>query len=183
MIINHPDELKQGLRIIMRITRNKEGGIGNVDRKSTKIITNGSEEFDFMVKALSACMDKEERVYATADARSIIKASKEFKRRQLDADYDQNPCDFYLDIWNRWISCLQNKDSRDGKSFLFDCDTQHEYDYFKSVVPSDALIHEYATKQGHHIISKPFNTMSIRDDMRKHIKTNAMILCAFNGEK
>lgn len=156
-----PDTFKSGYRGIMLLRRNKDGGIGNAQRNSFKTITNGVEQWEWAVKVFRHMQETSHqgyRIYASVNARNMQKAIHEFKRRQLEFDYGNNAelDDFYRDIDNRFFSCLMNPSCREESNFLIDCDTVEEYERAKEKV-KDLVILDYATKNGRHIITHPFN--------------------------
>lgn len=88
------------------------------------------------------------------------KAIHEFKRRQLEADFGNlyERHSFYCDINNRLFSCLMNPNARAQNHFLIDCDTQQEYEHAELQLRGSGLvIMEYPTRNGMHIITRPFN--------------------------
>ena len=181
-IIEHPNQFKQGVRIVMLVLRGKDGGVAKPDHGAKKIITTNEVEWNKAVLELKQQAEENdigERIYASVDARNMSKAIHEFKRRQLDAEcYDEAAkSSFYLDIKNRFISCLASPSSRESKLFLLDCDSGKEYAHaliYKVV--EENLVHTYSTKSGYHMIVKPFNPNLVS---RVEIKQNAMLLVGY----
>lgn len=184
--IKHPDNFKTGYRILMLTLRNTDGGkVDNPDRVSKKLISSGVHEFDEIYAKLLALRKGEERIYCTIDERDIDKAIMIFKHRQLDADYvDEKSRDsFYVDIWNRWISSLQSPRARKGTLFLVDIDEKDGgqnvglYESIKAEIQEKGIeiVHEYKTKNGIHIITKPFNPSTVTFFVQK----NAMMLLTY----
>src|ERR1700691_1393239 len=85
-----PDTFKMGRRGIMLLHRNKDGQIGNAQRKSFKIICNGISQWHEAVEKLNHlrmnCFT-EHRIYASVNCRNMNKAIHEFRKRQLEFDY------------------------------------------------------------------------------------------------
>lgn len=183
MILEHPPLFKEGVRILIRMTRNKDGAVGNVDRHAKKIITRSPEEFDAAIEELVSTSQEGERVYSTVEARDVKKAIRLFKNRQLDADYDGHIEDFYLDIKNRWVSCLQNPRASSGTLFLFDCDDAETHlsvvNTLKERGHGEKILHDYPTKNGAHVITKPFDYTKLPPELHKVIHKNALILWAY----
>lgn len=179
--LQHPEEFKTGLRILIRMTRNKDGGKGNVDRHALKYITRSPEEFDRKLNEMLLTADDNERVYSTVDERDVNKSIRIFKHRQLDAEYDEDPTDFYRDFSNRWLSCLQSPQARKGSLFLWDCDERQDFnDLMHNLLPLDVILHWYETKNGHHIITKPFEyPKKVPERYHKLLHKNALILWAY----
>ena len=186
-IISHPESFKSGFRILMLTLRSKDGGKkNNPDRVSKKFITSSPEEYDKVLTKLIATATGDERIYATIDERDMKKGIMLFKHRQLDADYFDQPSHFafYTDIYNRWISALQSPPSRVGTLFLVDIDNDEENGQnvgqetkIRNEITSQniEIVHEYPTKSGIHIITKPFNPSVVSFSIQK----NAMMLLAY----
>jgi len=197
ILINHPEEFKQGVRILMRTLRSKDGGKkNNPDRVAEKLVSRSPEEFDKIFEHLLKNRKDQERIYSTVDARNLDKAIRKFKYDQLDADYfdKESRNSFYIDIYNRWISALQSPQSRDGTLFLIDIDNG-ENDEKKIRTDLEALfqglsgmmgglqfvpkiVDDYRTKNGCHIITTPFNPSLFPHEVKK----NSMILWAYEKE-
>ena len=158
-----PEELTAGYRGLLLIKRSKDGEKGNCQRKSIKRITENTEMWKSSVLELlelKKTVYPEHRIYSSANERNLTKAIQEFKRRQLHMDCG-NVNDlkhFYCDIENRFFSCLMNPGSRSQNKFLIDCDTAEEYEIAKNQLDvSGLIILDYPTRNGRHIITKPFN--------------------------
>jgi hypothetical protein len=180
-LIEHPPKFKQGIRIVMKVLRGKDGGLAKPDHHAKKIITKNELEWQLAVDELIVQAEPNERIYASCDARNFDKAVHELKRRQLDADLyaEAMKQDFYIDIKNRFISCLASPKSRQNKLFLIDCDTEDEYlQAFSSPLVVDNLIHQYTTKNGIHMITEPFNPTKVNLPKGK-IQQNALILVGY----
>jgi hypothetical protein len=158
-----PKVFKTGFRGIILLYRTKDGAEGNPHRTCIKRISANEEEFDLHVKNLNEMRLErypEHRIYASVNARDIQKAIREFKRRQLDVDYDQHEINnrFYIDIENRFFSCFMNPSCKSESNFLFDCDTMQEYiDCSFALKNNNIEYFDYSTKNGWHIITKAFN--------------------------
>ena len=170
-----PREFKDGYRGVLFILRNKDGLIGNAQRKSFKRISSNIDEFNEIVnhyRYLQSHGYEKHRIYSSVNGRDIKKSIREFKRRQLEADFgsEENRNFFYSDIKNTFFSCLMNPSSRTENNFLIDCDSEEEYHFAKNVLPESHIILDYETKNGRHLITHPFNPNEIRlkpkkDDM------------------
>jgi len=158
-----PEIFTDGIRCILLIKRNKDGEEGNAQRKSIKRISEGSDEWKAIVlelRQLQESTHKGYRIYSSVNKRDIHKAIHEFKRRQLENDRSLyfEWRSFYFDVKNRFFSCLMNPSCRMTNMFLIDCDTPEEYKHAELQLRSSGLtIMEYETKNGHHIITRPFN--------------------------
>lgn len=186
----------------MLTRRNKDGEGNGGDRTSKKIITDSPESFDEALSTLVeyALSNRQNvyRIYSTVDARDFDKGIREFKRRQLEADYADNRGrhGFYRDGFNRVVSCLQQPGARASSLFLWDCDSTEEYQNTNRLLQELSVEHTpgplglhigrynirdaYETKNGGHIITDPFNYPKIvPPEYHKLIQKNAMMLWAY----
>jgi hypothetical protein len=178
-----------GIRVVLLIHRSKEGGANNKFKGHLKkIITTNSDEFFEAVKKLKEIKDNskdELRIYASCNNRDLNKAVRLFKEQQLATDYDpeDKTKSFYLDIKNRFISCLMNKSCRNEKNFLFDLDEIDEHSFItvkNRIEKQTEIILWYKTKNGYHIITKPFNYYKTLDEnIIKAIQTDSLMLIDF----
>lgn len=160
-------DFSSGLRVIMLVHRNKEGGIGRRIQRTrlAKIVTTNSEEFFDAIEYLQDIMSKDKRtlrIYSAVNSRDIQKSIHKFKQEQLDNDYSNelNREHFYIDIKNSWISCMMKKSCRNQSNFLFDldeCDDHSLVTITKQIEKQTKIILTYQTKNGYHIITEPFN--------------------------
>lgn len=167
-IIEHPESFKEGVRILMRTWRNKEGGNlgGRPDRKSKKLVSRNPKEFDECFNILMGDRIGMERIYSSVDQRDMEKGIRIFKQRMLDSDYYKKDerHGFYIDVYNRWISSIQSPQARKGKTFMVDVDDdKNEEDSIREEIKEKGLelVHEYPTKNGRHFILKPFNPKTV----------------------
>ena len=112
---------------------------------------------------------KNHRIYSSVNARDPMKAIREYKRRQLDCDYEDihHQFDFYNDGYNRFFSCFMNPTSRCETNFLIDCDSEEEYVYAQQSILPEMVIFQYPTKNGWHMVTKPFNPSGLKLDIKK----------------
>jgi hypothetical protein len=182
---NIPDTFKDGIRLIMLTLRSKEGGKSNKpDRVAHKKLSNGIEEFNKIVDEfieLSNNSKEPLRIYSSVNKRDINKGIRNFKRLQLEADYwdIESRNEFYLDIKNRWISSIMQPNCRENTNFLIDIDG----DLKECLSVGEKLyelgvevILDYPTKNGFHIITKPFNPSLLTEVREDHIKKDGLIL-------
>lgn len=181
--IEHPELFKQGVRLVMRVWRNKEQQEGR--RAGRTLISHDPQSWTVAVASLLAECVPGERVYASGEARNIEKAIRVFKERQLAADYDASEVrhDFYNSCFNRWLSCLGAPQASAETYFLFDCDTSEDYETLKLEMAAapvetvgDKIVHTYRTKNGVHVVTQPFNPGLLSVPMRRLRQTNPLIL-------
>lgn len=153
-----------GFRVLFLIWRNKEGGEAN-NTKVTKIIVNGEKEY---VEALYLLLLEKEgsslplRIYASVNERDFGKAIRQLKFEMLEADYyaQEHKEGFYTDIHNRFVGCLMSPNSAKDKKFILDIDSNDEMNIALSEIAhaglNDNIIKQYKTKNGWHIVMRPF---------------------------
>lgn len=167
-----PEMFKDGYRGIMLLHRSKDGEVGNAQRKAIKKVSRDPDEWKKIIlefRDLQHSSYPGHRIYASVNSRDMSKAIHEFKARQLAHDYG-NLYElhwFYTDIQNRFFSCLMNPNCRSQNSFLIDCDSQDEYEHAMRTIPEEYLLFAYATKNGHHILTRPFNPHDYKIDPKK----------------
>lgn len=157
-----PHYLTQGTRGVMLLRRNKDGQEGNAQRHSIKRITQNTEEWKAAVLELREIQKNlpSHRIYSSVNARNMIHAIREFRRRQLECEFgsDLELEAFYVDIKNRFFSCLMNPNARNVTMFLIDCDSDEEYKAALNQLDGKvAILFDYPTKNGRHLITEPFN--------------------------
>lgn len=179
-------DFTDGYRTLFLIHRHKEGGETN-NTKAEKIITKDSKEW---LKKLEELLRKKMtsdipyRIYGSLNERNFEKAIRQFKYEQLDADYFtmEQEHGFYLDLKNRFFGCLMQPASRQTSLFLFDVDNEEGRDVMGEtlqVLPNDHIIKQYPTKNGWHIITKPFDYTKIVLPKGVEFKKDALILLSF----
>jgi len=160
-----------GVRVLFLIWRNKEGAKVVRNLKIRKLVSSDEEEFE---KCLEQLLDLKERyaelplrIYSTVNKRNLDKAIRKLKELQLENDYQDKKqfYGFYKDIKNRWISSLMRNSSRFETQFIIDIDNKSE-EYLarikSEVLAHTTLIKEYKTKNGYHLIVRPFNPNLIK---------------------
>ncbi len=182
VLINHPAQFRNGVRILMRTLRAKDGGkVTDPDRVADRVVSRNIEEYDDLLAQMLRRRTGRERIYSTADARDMHKAIRLFKERQLEADYyDVTSRDsFYADIHNRWISALVSPRCAVGTTFLVDVDDAQALTIAETEIASNGLeiLHTYPTKNGKHIILRPFNPQLVSFEVKK----NSMMLVAYES--
>ncbi len=175
-----------GFRVLFLIQRHKEGGETN-NSHLRKIVTRNHEEwYEALKELLDEQMSSElpMRIYASLNERNFTKAVRQFKHEQLDTedwaeDQRQN---FYLDLKNRFVGCLMQPSQRATSLFLFDVDKREGVDYMGEAlqaIPSEHIIQQYPTKNGWHIITRPFNYTKIQLPEKCEFKKDALLLLAW----
>jgi hypothetical protein len=167
-----PDQFKEGVRGILLIRRNKDGESGNAQRKAIKKISRNKEEWKEIIlnfKELQKNSYEGYRIYSSVNGRNMDKAIHEFKLRQISSDYgNKEELDwFYVDVENRFFSCLMNPSCRTESNFLVDCDTPQEYQKAIDRIEPQLILLDYETKNGRHLITKPFNPNEIKVEAKK----------------
>jgi hypothetical protein len=175
--ILHPSRFRCGTRILMLVGRNKDG----VEKQRViNRVSHSSIDFNKLWTELSLISKPGERIYASVNARNVKKASRIFKIKQLDSEYDQDPLEFYRKLEARWISSLMNVTAREDKYLLFDCDTaEDKVAVEKEVLPLVKDYYSYKTVNGLHYIVEPFNRSKLTESAKKILKENAFLLLSY----
>lgn len=178
------EKFSDGVRVIMLHQRNKEGGRNKGDRYAYKRISTNREEFFKILeemRKLKEKSDKQLRIYSCVNRRDIEKGILNFKKRQLEADYydEVGRNNFYIDIENRFISSLMKPNARAETLFLLDIDNKEQERMARTIIQKEniGVVAEYQTKNGKHIITKPFNPKLMPSDIE--IKKDGMLLIDF----
>jgi len=160
-----------GVRVLFLIWRKKEGAKVDRNLKIRKLVSLDEEEFE---KCLEQLLDLKERyaelplrIYSSVNKRNMDKAIRKFKELQLENDYQDKAqfYGFYKDIKNRWISSIMRNSSRLETQFIIDIDNEDK-DYLKKIeseiLEHTELIKKYKTRNGYHLIVRPFNPNLIK---------------------
>lgn len=177
-----------GYRCLFLIHRSKEGAEVSNNDKLRKIISYNHLEF---VDSLYSLLEDKSRsphalrIYSSANERDFDKAVRNFKFAQLEADYydEKSKHQFYCDVKNRFISALCSPRSSKTNNFIIDCDSVSEHEEcLKKIAEmpggNDLIIKQYPTKNGWHIITKPFNP-TLLGDLAPKINRDGLLLLAF----
>lgn len=180
-----------GTRYLTLLHRSKEGGNQNSEykRRGGFYVTHDEREYyDALVRLLTlkAVSSKPYRLYASVNARNIVKAERAFKRDMLEVDFEagENKRSFYERLPSKWVSALMQPGSRAGNCFMIDVDGPAEEDITAPVLTWLAahnveVLKQYKTPGGWHILTPPFNPtefgMQIGADM---IKKDGLLLLA-----
>jgi len=174
--------LSSGLRVIYLIDRD----LNNTQRKNEKIITTNVDEFKSALDKLSANLSGDKRVYCSLNERDFNKARRLFDLKKLESDHasPEQSFNFYKNCFNHWVSCLSKPESRATKYWLIDFDSKEFTDvtmirYINYLFQSDIeVFYKYETKNGFHLIVKPFKTSIFKADFVE-IKKDALALLAY----
>lgn len=168
---------KDGVRVLQLTGRNKDGAKKRVISR----VSRNAEKFDEIFDELLLIMKPEERIYASASARDVKKASVLLKHRMVDNDLHQNPTEFYENLNSRWISCLMDPTCQSPRKWMFDCDTIEDYrtvlKYLESIGKS--VEYQYKTKNGYHILMTPFHMKDATPELTYCRHDNPLMLWAY----
>lgn len=158
MLIDHPEYFMSGTRVIQLTGRNKDNA---APRRIHKVSTN-QECFEEILEELIEMARPNERIYASASARNVERASRDFKHRMVDAETEPNPMSFYESLNSRWVSCLMAPNCQSPKLWMFDCDSVQEYASVLAYLNEQekSVEYQYKTKNGYHVIVTPFHMRS-----------------------
>ena len=177
-------EFTDGVRLVQLILRSADGGIGNGTKVKKYISTNKVEFYDCVLECLmyKYLSNKNYRIYSTVNARDVSKAIRQFKQSQLDNDYngDEIRNSFYNDVRNRWISALMKPSSKVTSYFIMDVDTNDAGAIRGRLDEINAeILTDYKTKNGWHIVTKPFNPELVSGIKDVTVAKDALILLKF----
>jgi hypothetical protein len=173
-IVDDFSDFVEGVRVLILLHRSKDGAT-HASRHLRMVFTNGKKEFE---EALGMLLEQRSRglldglrIYSTANARDMKKAVRQFKHDQLDIeDGDEESWKyFYLGIKSRFSSALMRQHCRAESYFVFDIDNPMTLDealgIFERSGFSEMIVKQYATKNGWHIVTKPFNHTKLEKDL------------------
>lgn len=159
-LLTHNPAFITGTRVLLLKGRHKDG---EHEQRCIMRVTHDSDAFTRALGDLYVIRRDHERIYATANRRSVKRAARIFKQRQIDAQYDQDEEMFYRAIDARWASCLMQMTVRDDKFWMFDSDSEGESAEIEAAVREHSIFvqYRYKTKNGEHFIVGPFNREKI----------------------
>ncbi len=176
------DKYTIGVNLLMLIFRAKEGAQSANNDKLRKIIVTNKQEF---INGLYELLETKERmnlplrIYSSVNSRDMEKAIRQFKFEQLNADYYDvlSRHAFYFDIKNRFIGTLMTPTCRAETKFLLDVDDEKsQNESLKKLAELDIeILDVFKTKNGYHILTKPFNPNLFTIE-NVEIKKDAMLL-------
>lgn len=164
-IMDDFNEFTDGARVIFLMERKKDGGHNKESRRRMMLdITHSPEQY---AKALYNMLimkyfdGRELRIYASVNDRDLKKAERQMKMKLLEADFgsEEQKYYFYRRFPTRWVSAIMKDQSKNTEYFLLDIDDRKEEDeVLRFLAENDIkIIKKYPTKNGIHIITKPFN--------------------------
>lgn len=155
MLIDHPEHFMEGTRVLQLTGRNKDG----VKSRRIHRVSKNKERFQEILVELIEMAKPDERIYASASARNLDRASRELKHRMIDAEADSDPMAFYESLNSRWVSCLMQPNCQMPKLWMFDCDSLEEYKEVLAYLEQQekSVEYQYKTKSGYHVIVTPFH--------------------------
>lgn len=181
--IAHPDTFTDGTRVLLLKARHKDGTIGK--ERAIQRVTHSSDDFRGKLTELYEMMRPGERIYATATPRCLKKAARLFGERMNTALHDPEPVrmHFYAELPNRWYSCLMKPESGlsgEHRRWMWDCDDADTYKRVRAFAQSMDGFYEYQTKNGHHILVKPYPSYTTPPDIA-HPDHNPLILWGYTN--
>ena len=185
-IMEEFSEFIDGTRVLLLLQRTKEGGHNKEHkRRRARFVTHNREQFKrslFELLLLQAVVATEYRVYLSAAPRDVRKAEMEFKRLMLDVDFaeGENKAYFYQNIEDKWISALMSSNPvKDRNLFILDIDTEDNSEALKWIAANGIeLIKQYRTKQGWHMVVKPFNRTLFPKEIGE-VKNDGLLLLSY----
>jgi hypothetical protein len=180
--MTHPVEFTTGVRVLILIDRS----INNTNKSSArwinKLISTNTQSFYKNLERLKAQMQNANnpslRLYGCVNARDLTKAINLFQHRQLDIATEEEKFNFYVNIKDKFVSCLMKPESREEKLFLVDIDIPNEegltlIELIRSLTP---IKHYYRTPKGWHVICSPFNIDHVKGYPDCEVKKDALMI-------
>ena len=185
-------QFTDGTRVLLLLQRAKEGGHNKEHkRRRARYVTHNPEQFKralLELLILQATLATEYRIYLSASPRDMKKAEQEFKRLMLDVDFTEgeNKRFFYEHLEDKWISALMSTNPvKDRGTFILDIDDQEipQDDVMGDVLKWCAenkieTLKQYRTKNGWHIVTKPFNRTLFPDGYGE-VKVDGLLLLSY----
>lgn len=158
-------DFTHGTRILFLLQRAKEGGDNKeFKRRNMRVVTHNKESLrNTLIKmlVLKNTVAENHRIYMIAAPRDLEKAEKQFKQIMLEADFSgkETHSFFWERLEDRWISALVKSNPPKNESvFVIDVDDKDDAAALKECARLNIeILKKYPTKNGHHIVVKPFN--------------------------
>lgn len=161
-------DFTDGTRYLALLHRSKDGGPRDeYHRRGGFYITHSKQEYHDAVArllTLQAVAEKPYRLYASVNARDIVKAEHAFKMAMLTCDFDagENKEFFWRRLDSKWAGALMQPGSRARNESFFLLDVDGEGDATAPVLKwlghrDIPVVKQYKTPNGWHIVTPPFN--------------------------
>jgi hypothetical protein len=175
-----------GTRVLLLLQRAKEGGDNKEHkRRRARFVTHNVEQFKrslFELLLLQATISPDYRIYLSSAPRDVRRAEMEFKRTMLEVDFADGDGKkfFYQHIEDKWISALMSTNPEKGRGlFILDIDTPDNGDALIWCAANEVeVLKQYKTKNGWHMIVKPFNRTLFPKDLGE-VKDDGLLLLAY----
>lgn len=172
---------KKGIRILMLIHRQKDGGTNRKDRGSVRRVSRNEKEFDKYYEELVKQKGLSQlplRIYCSVNARDYKRAIRMYKIQQVEIEGqgEEAQTRFYIQSENQFFSCLAKPPCAKTKWFMIDLDTHDPDEVEKTLnklTPHTQILDMRTTPNGFHIITEPFNP-ALAEGL--DIKKDAMLL-------
>ena len=177
-----------GLRMIILLERKKDGGHNKEERRNlSSRFTFSSDEFQRALKELLLLkeMYPESRLYSSLNPRDTKKVIRQIERELLELHYCKDEVQTiytHKKVIKSPRHFVMQQTCADDSLFLIDVDNIEGKDtYGESLKECEKLgvriLKTYQTKNGWHIITKPFNPSLWK--LESEIKKDALILLDF----
>lgn len=175
-MLPHPSKYTEGVRLLLLASRPKDGA--QKTRRITRV-SHGSTQFLTVLEDFNKIKDPTDRIYVSLSQRDVLKAARLFKHKIIEADYESDVTSFYKNIHNHWVSCLMIKTStlKTDRLWMFDCDTEEDAEIVPFLVSNNIPIeYQYPTRNGRHVIVKPFNRSILESRFINILHDNPLML-------
>lgn len=178
--------LSHGTRVLLLLKRAKEGGHNKEykRRRAWEVVHDKEQLRRALVKLLilQKTLGTDERIYMSVSPRDIRKAEMDFKETMLRSDFgnDENKRFFYEHFEEKWVSSLMSSNPPKGEMlFILDIDTSDNGKALSWCAENNVeIVKSYRTKNGWHIIVKPFN-QSLFPKKIGEVKKDGLLLLSF----
>jgi len=169
-------EFTEGVHVLILLHRKKDGGSTREDRRRLAwfISKDTNSYIESLTKLLilkNGYSEGDYRIYASVNPRNPKKAVRTLEERLLALHYDDGECrdNYYTTLDKKWISCLMKDSNRDRGYFQWDIDEDEGDCHGEAlkVLADWDIVHQYRTKNGWHIITKPGNPEGIPYDFNR----------------
>ncbi len=179
----------EGYRCLLLKIRRKDAE-GQTQRTVRTLVSRDSKNW---VEILAMLLREREnlpeieqmRIYQTVNARDIKKAVAHFVQHfvELLGSENRQPLhDAFFKCKAKATSAFMQRSSAVTKYFLFDCDTRNDWVLVtleSRLMDRTTILLKYATKNGWHFITEPFNPNDIELPEHVELKKDALMLLHF----
>jgi hypothetical protein len=177
-----------GTRVFLLMLRSKDGGHNKeFKRRAMTFVSHSVDQAEGVIRKLLILKNNSVdpyRLYVTLNSRNLVKAERNFKKRMLEMDFnnDENKKIFYERLEHKWMGCMMEPSARETSFFMIDIDNDENgkstLDEAIKAIPGGVKVFKtYKTKNGYHAITAPFNPILYTGP--GEVKKDAQLLLSF----